>query len=88
MDRLAEQLVASGLQARVHQIRREFYITATLHASGRKDIEVVIDEDGYTELRYWADRAASAEQTTDVIDRALAAITATPPSQSERLPPT
>lgn len=88
MDALAEQLAAKGLQTTVHVTHRVFDITATLRQPERKDIDVVIDEDGYTELRYWADPAASPEQSVAVIIRALAAITGTEPSQSGRPPPT
>ena len=33
--------------------------TATLRVPGQREIEVVIDEDGYTELRYWASLSAT-----------------------------
>jgi len=88
MDGLAAKLVAQGLHSTVQVVRRECYIAATLHRPGHKNIDLVIDADGYTELRYWADLAASPEQTVSVILRALAAITGTELSQSERPPPT
>jgi hypothetical protein len=37
---------------------------------------VIVDDDGYVELRYWNQPGASAQQTATVIVRALAAITA------------
>jgi hypothetical protein len=88
MDALAAKLAAQGLHTTVQVIRREPYITAAVHRVGSKDIEVVIDPDGYTELRYWADPAAGSEQAVAVIGRVLAAITGTDTNQSGDPPPT
>jgi phage-related protein len=88
MGGLAEQLTASGLQATVHETHHVFDITATLQQPERKDVDVVIDEDGYTEVRYWADPAASPEETVAVIVRTLAVITGTELAQPKRRPST
>ncbi len=50
-------------------------VTATLDRPGVKASEVIVDEDGYVELRYWNPPTATPEQITSVIVRALAAIT-------------
>lgn len=87
MDALAAKLAAQGLHATVQVIGREPYIMAAVHRVGGKDIEVVIDPDGYTELRYWADPAASCGQAVAVIGRVVAVITGTASSELERPPP-
>jgi hypothetical protein len=74
MDALAAELRANGLDAKVHVTHGTTDITATLPQSGRKDSHVVIDEDGYTELRYWADPAADPGQAVAAVLRALAVI--------------
>jgi hypothetical protein len=51
MDALATELTANGLPATVHVAYGVFDISVTLHQPGQKDINIVIDEDGYTELR-------------------------------------
>ena len=43
-----------GLATRLHRTRAGTDLTATLHLPGYHDIEIIADEDGYTELRYWA----------------------------------
>jgi len=35
---------------------------------------VIVDEDGYVEIRYWNHPGATSDQVTAVITRALAAI--------------
>ena len=74
MRAIAAGLGAGGLVAEVNQTRRVFDITATLERPGGKPAEVVVDEDGYVELRYWNRPGATPEQVTTVILRALATI--------------
>jgi hypothetical protein len=75
---IAAELSAAGLEARVNQTRNVLDVTATLHEPGRKDIEVIVDEDLYVELRYWNQPNATPAQVTSVIVRALTAITRPP----------
>jgi hypothetical protein len=35
-------------------------LTATMHRAHHRETDIVVDEDGYTELRYWADPNATA----------------------------
>ena len=87
MDALAKELTANGLPATMHVTYGVFDISVTLHQPGQKDINIVIDEDGYTELRYWADSPACPEQTVTVVCHALAAVTGTASGQSQRTSP-
>jgi hypothetical protein len=76
MRAIAAGLDAGGLVAQVNQTRGVLDITATLDRPGSKPAEVVVDEDGYVELRYWNCPGATPEQVTTVILRALATIAA------------
>jgi hypothetical protein len=78
MRGIAAGLHAAGLDARVHDTRGVLDLTATLGRPGGKEINVVVDEDGYVELRYWSAPGHTPAQVTTTIGRALAAIT-TPP---------
>jgi len=68
---VAAQLSAAGLVTVVQETSAGLDLTATSHQPGRKEVEVVVDEDGYAELRWWADPGATP---------ALAAVTAGPDS--------
>jgi hypothetical protein len=74
MRAIAAGLGAGGLVAEVNQTRGVLDITAALQRPGSKPAEVVVDEDGYVELRYWNRPGATPEQVTTVILRALATI--------------
>jgi hypothetical protein len=74
MRAIAAGLTAGGLVAQVNQTRGVLDITATLERPGGKQAEVVVDEDGYVELRYWNRPGATPDQVTTVILRALATI--------------
>src|SRR5262249_29516451 len=50
--------------------------TAILRPPGQRDIEVIVDEDGYTELRYRANESTTPTTAVAAIARALAAIIA------------
>jgi hypothetical protein len=76
MRAIATGLTAAGLTADVNVTRGVLDITATLQRPGGKPAEVVVDEDGYIELRYWNRPGATPEQISAVIVRALAAINA------------
>ena len=57
---VAAGLAEMGLVTRLHRTRAGTDLTATLHLPGYHDIEVIADEDGYTELRYWASLSSTA----------------------------
>jgi hypothetical protein len=75
MRATAAALAAAGLEAKVHATRGVFDITASLRQPAGKPVEVIIDEDGYAEIRYWNAPGATAAQVAAVITAALAAIT-------------
>jgi hypothetical protein len=72
---IESELASVGLTTRLHESSAGTDLTATLCQPGQREIEVVIDEDGYTELRYWASLGATPAQTVATITSALAAIT-------------
>lgn len=76
MRAIAAGLEAAGLTAHLHDIRGVLDITASLDRPGAKEVGVVVDEDGYVEMRYWNHPGATPEHVTTVIVRALAAIAA------------
>ena len=51
-------------------------VAATLDQPGAKATEVLVDQGGYVEIRYWNHPDSTPEQVTAVITSALAAITA------------
>jgi hypothetical protein len=72
---IAAELASAGLAAGVLQTRDVLDVTASLREPGRKDVEVIVDEDLYVEVGYWNQPDATAAQATSVILRVLAAIT-------------
>jgi len=54
LHEIAAGLTRIGLVTRLHRTRIGTDLTATLHPGSYRDVEVIADEDGYTELRYWA----------------------------------
>jgi hypothetical protein len=73
---IAAGLTAIGLVMRLHRTRAGMDLTATLHSPGHRDIQVIVDEDGYTELRYWASLSGTPAAAVATIADAIAAITA------------
>jgi hypothetical protein len=76
MRGIAAGLSDAGLDVCLNETRGVLDVTATLDRPGAKVSEVVVDQDGYVELRYWNQRSATPEQITLVVVRALAAIAA------------
>ena len=87
MRAVAAALTAAGLTAQVHITRGVLDVTATWQPGDGKAAEVIVDDDGYTELRYWNHPQATPAQTAIVIVRALAAVTATQRTQPPPLTP-
>jgi hypothetical protein len=81
MHAIAAALTAAGVTARVHVTRGVLDVTATWERPDPKAAEVIVDEDGYAEIRYWNQPWATPPQVATVIVRALAAITATQRTQ-------
>ena len=73
---IAAGLAAIGLATRLHRTRTVTDLTATLRPPGHRDIEVILDEDGYTELRYWADLSTTPTAAVATVTGALAALNA------------
>ena len=53
-------------------------VTATRGPPGRATTEIMLDEDGYAEIRWFTNPTAPAEDVTAALARILAAITAAP----------
>jgi hypothetical protein len=69
-------LTAAGLTACLNVTRGIPDITARLSRPGGRDIRVIIDDDGFIELRFWASPASSPSQITTTVTRAIGVITA------------
>jgi serine/threonine-protein kinase RsbW len=79
MRAMAAQLTAHGLTTHLTDSRAGLDLTATLSPSGRREAELIIDEDGYAEIRYWNAPGTPADQVTATALRALNAITGRTP---------
>jgi hypothetical protein len=76
MRAIAAELSAAGLDAHLHEGRDSIDITAiSKPVSGGREIEAVVDDDGYVELRYWNQPDATPAQVRAVIVRVLDVIT-------------
>jgi hypothetical protein len=71
-------LTAAGLTACLNVTRDIPDITARLPRPGRRDIRLIIDDDGYIELRFWASPGATPSQITTTLTRAISVITVMP----------
>jgi hypothetical protein len=76
MRAIAAGLTAAGLTAHVHDTCGVLDVFASLHRPGGKETDIIVDDDGYVEIRYWNHPGATSDQVTAVITRALAAIAA------------
>jgi hypothetical protein len=52
-------------------------VTAISQLPGRATAEIMLDEDGYAEIRWYTNPAAAADDVTAAITRILAAVAAT-----------
>lgn len=75
MRAIAAELTTAGLHTDLHETRASVDITATAHRPGCREIEAIVDEDGYVELRYWTRPDATPAQVSGAITRAIYAIT-------------
>ena len=69
-------LSAAGLTASLNVTRDIPDVTAWLPQPGGRDITVIVDDDGYTELRFWARPGTSPSHITTMLTRAIRVITA------------
>jgi hypothetical protein len=67
MRAIAAGLQAAGLTAALHETRGVLDITAACHRPGAKDIKIILDEDGYAEIRYWNHDGAPPAQVVAVM---------------------
>jgi hypothetical protein len=80
LEDIAGHLAVAGLNARLHYTRHSTYLTAASHADSHRDqIEAVVDDDSYAELRFWIPGDADPAQAASVITAAVAAIAAARP---------
>lgn len=75
MRAIASGLAAAGLETSLYEGRTGIDLTATARQAGQREIDVVIDEDSYCELRFWVPADSVPTQVADVILRALSTIT-------------
>ncbi len=68
-------LTAAGLTASLNVTRETPDITARLPQPAGREITIIIDDDGYIELRFWAVPGSTPSQITSTLTRAIAAIT-------------
>jgi hypothetical protein len=68
-------LTAAGLAAALNVTRGTPGITARLPQPGGRDITVIVNDDGYIELRFWASPGTTPSQITTTLTRAISVIT-------------
>jgi len=71
LHEIAAGLAAVGLVTHLHRTPAGTDLTATLRLPGYRDIEVIADEDGYTELRYWCSLTSAPAADVATIARLL-----------------
>ena len=72
---IADELSLAGIATHLHRTRGVLDLTATMRQPGHRETDVVVDQDGYTELHYWADPDATPAEVAYAITSALAAVT-------------
>jgi len=75
---IAGLLTAAGLTAKLNVTRDIPDITARLSQPGGRDIKIIIDDDGYIEVRFWASPGTSPSQITTTLTRMISVVTAGP----------
>jgi hypothetical protein len=71
---LAAELRAAGLSADVHETQGVLDVRASLDRPGCKTIDVIAEDDGYIELRFWHQPNAAPAEIASTITSALTAI--------------
>jgi len=67
-------LTAAGLTARLNVTRDIPDVTAWLPQPGGRDIKIIIDDDGYIELRFWTSPGTTPSHVTRILTGAIAAL--------------
>ena len=75
MRAIAAELAAAGLNTQLYDSRGGIDVTATASPPGQREIEVVVDEDDYCELRFWTPPGTQPAEVAAVITRAITAVT-------------
>jgi hypothetical protein len=79
MRTIEAALAASGLTTHLTDSRAGLDLTATLSPSGKREAEIIIDEDGFAELRYWNPPGTPPAEVTATALRVLKAVTSPAP---------
>jgi hypothetical protein len=85
MDDIAAGLAAAGLAVQVHDTCGVLDLAGRSELAGGKPVEVIVDEDGYTQVSYWNPPGAAPAQITATLAAVLAAIGGAPAAQSALL---
>ena len=74
MRAIAAELAAAGLTTHLHESAEYVDVTATLSPPGQREVEAIVDDDGYVELRFWHAAADSPGQVSALISNAMTVI--------------
>ena len=83
MDAIAAGLGAAGLAARVHDTGGVLDLAARIERPGGRPVEVIVDDDGYTQVSYWNPPGAAPAQIIGTLTAVLAVISAAPAGQPQ-----
>lgn len=75
MRAIESVFTSNGLTTHLTDARAGLDLSAVLSPSGERDAEILVDETGYVEVRYWSPEGSTAEQVAAVALRALHAMT-------------
>lgn len=75
LEAVAAGLAAAGIPARAGQTPAGTDLTITVRPPGQREADLILDEDGYAELRFWTRLDTGPEAAAALIRRALAAVT-------------
>lgn len=87
LHQIAAGLTGLGFIARTHRTRAGTDLTATRHSPDHRDIQVIVDEDGYTEVRYWASLSCTPADAVTTFAKVLDSLTASQ-TLANRMEPT
>lgn len=73
-------LSAAGLSTRLRDSAGGLDLKATIHPPGQKPTDVIVDEDGYVELHWWCEPAATPQQVAAALTAALTALIGVQPA--------
>ncbi|HEY1621719.1 MAG TPA: hypothetical protein VGG25_29130 [Streptosporangiaceae bacterium] len=73
LECLAACLAAAGFPGRVTETAGGASLAVTVSWPGRRETEVIVDADGYCELRWWLPPGIPSGQATDAITSVITA---------------